>query len=237
MHTKETNLCVAADLTSSAAILNLIESIGPHICLLKTHIDIVEDFTAEFIVALQKLSKKHNFLLMEDRKFADIGNTVALQYSKGVYKISEWADLVTAHSLPGPAILKGLGSVLTNNPNDRGVFLLAELSSADTLIGLKYAEDTIAVATGVHKDLVTGIVCQTKTLVNDPGLIQLTPGVKIDDVSDNLGQQYNTPEYVMREKGADIAVVGRGIIEAQFPESAAKLYRERLWKAYVERIA
>lgn len=237
MSTKETNLCVAADLTNQAAILNLVEAIGPFICLLKTHIDIVEDFNPKFIDALKDLAKKYNFLLMEDRKFADIGNTVALQYGKGVYKIAEWADLVTAHSLPGPAILKGLSSVVADKENDRGVFLLAELSSADTLIGSKYAEDTISVATGTQSGLVTGIVCQTKTLITVPGLIQLTPGVKIDDVSDNLGQQYNTPEYVVSEKGADIAVVGRGIIEAKCPQTAAKLYRDRLWAAYIKRIA
>lgn len=101
MEMKQTNLCLAADLTKSDDILNLVEHTAPFICLLKTHVDIIEDFSDNFVNSLKALAVKHNFLIMEDRKFADIGNTVGLQYSKGVYKISEWADLVTVHSLPG----------------------------------------------------------------------------------------------------------------------------------------
>ena len=40
----------------------------------QTHIDIVEDFDQDLITCLQELSQEHNFLLFEDRKFADIGN-------------------------------------------------------------------------------------------------------------------------------------------------------------------
>lgn len=51
---------------------------------------------------------------MVDRKFADIGNTVSLQYGKGVFKISSWADLVTAHNLPGRSVLQGLKSGISS---------------------------------------------------------------------------------------------------------------------------
>lgn len=235
MATKQTNLCVAADLTVAQQILDLADSIGPYICLLKTHIDIVQDFTPAFISSLQSLAAKHNFLLMEDRKFADIGNTVALQYAGGVHTISNWADLVTAHSLPGAGVVKGLQSVLKDASVDRGVFLLAELSCAGNLISAKYTDDTIALAADAGH-FVAGIVSQTKSVLTDARLIQLTPGVRIDDTADELGQQYDTPEYVVQTKGADIAVVGRGVIAAKQPEAAAKLYRDRLWSAYEQRL-
>lgn len=234
MDMKKTNLCLAADLTKSDEIFNLVQSVGPYICLLKTHVDIVEDFNESFVKTLQALAQKHNFLIMEDRKFADIGNTVALQYSKGIYRISSWADLVTVHSLPGDGILKGLKESVSQSPA-RGVFLLAEMSSEGNLISSDYKEKTMKM-TETYSDFVSGIVGQSAELVQDPGLIQLTPGVKLEEGSDNLGQKYNTPEYVMKEKGADIAVVGRGIISSKNPSEAAKTYRDRLWEAYIARI-
>lgn len=228
---------MAADLEDAEAILNLADSVGPYICVLKTHIDIVTNYTADFVASLTALALKHNFLLMEDRKFADIGNTSALQYTSGLYNISKWAHLVTIHSLAGSSQIQGLKSALPASSDDRGVFILAEMSSSGNLITPEYTESSVQLAlNGTDADFVAGIVAQTKGVLTEPGLLQLTPGCKIDDTSDALGQQYNTPEHVIKEKGADIAVVGRGIINAKSPQSAAKLYRNRLWAAYCDRV-
>lgn len=236
MATKETNLCVAADLPKADLILDLVESIGPYICVLKTHVDVIEDFNENFIKALRSLATKYNFLIMEDRKFADIGNTVSMQYSKGVYNISDWADLVTCHSLPGQGILDGLKKGVGDYSN-RGVFLLAEMSSKGNLINPKYTKDTMELAMdGVNSDFIAGIVCQNVGIVTNPGLIQLTPGVQLSHTSDELLQQYNSPEVVVKDKGADIAVVGRGITNSTNAAVTAKQYRDQLWTAYCDRV-
>lgn len=234
---KKTNLCLAADSNKSEAILNAANLAGPYICVLKTHVDIIDDFNDEFVRSLQALAKKHNFLIMEDRKFADIGNTVSLQYNSGIFHIADWADLVTVHSVTGSSILQGLKKALNGSSAKRGVFMLAELSSAGSLVTSSYTESTMQlVSSSLDADFVAGIVCQTKGVVQDPGLLQLTPGCKIDTTTDGLGQQYNTPAFVIKDKGADIAVVGRGILNAKDIRAAAELYRDQLWAAYCERV-
>lgn len=234
---KKTNLCLAADSTKTIDILNAADAAGPYICVLKTHVDIIDDFSNGFAQSLEALAVKHNFLIMEDRKFADIGNTVSLQYSSGVFHISEWAHLVTVHSLTGPSILQGLKNALKGTSAKRGVFVLAELSSAGSLIDKSYTENTMKmISSSADADFIAGIVCQKSELVQDPGLLQLTPGCKIDATTDGLGQQYNTPEYVVKEKGADIVVVGRGILNAKDVRSAVKTYRDQLWQAYCDRV-
>lgn len=234
MTSKQSNLCVAADVTRTTDLLNIAENVGPHICLLKTHIDIVEDFHPNFLKHLKDIAERHNFMLFEDRKFADIGKTVELQYSKGMYKTSSWAKVVTAHSITGKGVLDAIKK--SEGLQERGVFLLAETSAAGSLITETYTKSTVKLATE-YSDLITGIVCQSPLLTENPGIIQLTPGVQLGVAKDDLGQQYNSPQRVILERGADIAVVGRGITQSPEPGVAAEKYKKLLWDAYLQRIA
>lgn len=236
MEAKRSNLCLAADLTKATDILNLAAEVGPYICLLKLHADIISDFSKDFISSLQQLAEKHRFLLFEDRKFADIGSVVVSQYRDGIYEVSSWADLVTAHVLPGRGILQGIRKVMESSANKRGMFVVAELSSAGNLTTPSYAQEAVKLIEG-SEDCVTGFVCQDGGILkNLPGAIHLIPGVKIEGSGDSLGQQYNTPAKAIGVCGGDIAVVGRGIYEAKDVVLAAETYRNTLWDVYSKRI-
>lgn len=41
----------------------------------------------------------------------------------------------------------------------------------------------------------------------------------------------------MLEKGADIAVVGRGIVAAKSPEAEVLIYKKTLWQYYEQRVS
>lgn len=233
MEEKQSNLCVSADITTSNALLDFIDAVGSQICVLKTHIDIVEDFSTSLITHLQQLSQKHHFLIFEDRKFADIGHTAKLQYSEGIYKIAEWAHITNAHSLPGPGIIHGLREV--GLPRGNGLLLLAEMSSKGNLIDSDYTQTTVDLA-AAHKDFVIGFISQ-HSLSSDPAFIHFTPGIHKNSVGDNLGQQYVTPEEAIVTRGADVVIAGRAIYEASDPTMVAKQYREESWAAYQKRQA
>ncbi|KAK4505364.1 hypothetical protein PRZ48_003327 [Zasmidium cellare] len=108
IHVKRTNLCVSADVTTTNELLKIAEEVGDHICVLKTHADIISDFGEKTIRGLNEVSRRKKFLVFEDRKFGDIGNTVQQQYVGGPLTIVRWAPIVNAHIFPGPAIIGAL---------------------------------------------------------------------------------------------------------------------------------
>ncbi len=228
MESKKTNLSLSADMVKAADILRLVDQVGSSICVLKTHVDIIEDFTPAFTQELRSLADRHQFLIFEDRKFADIGHTVQLQYQHGVYHIADWADIINAHPLLGPGIIDGLKAI--GEPKQRGLLLLAQLSSQGNLVTPEYVRQTVAMAER-YPNFVMGFISQQR-ISNNPTLIHMTPGVQMTVAGDALGQQYRTPEQAIVEQGCDVMIVGRGILQAKDPIAVAEQYRQAGWQAY-----
>lgn len=231
MSTKKTNLALSADVTNKKELLQLADKLGPYICVLKTHIDIIEDFDFDLITQLQALANQHHFLLFEDRKFADIGNTVKLQYEKGIYHIADWATIVTVHAIPGPGILQGLEIV--GLPRHNAALLLIEMSTEGNLAKGEYSTSALQMAKQ-HRNFVMGFITQ-HPLLEDPGFINFTPGVQLNANSDALGQHYLTPRQAIIDSKSDVIIVGRGIYTASNPIEAATEYQQAGWAAYQER--
>lgn len=232
MEEKQTNLCVAADVATKAELLTLADTLGPEICIFKTHIDIIEDFDDDLLIHLQRLAEQHQFLLFEDRKFADIGKTVQLQYRDGIYHIADWAHITNAHTVAGPGSIEALKEIGLHK--GRGLLVLAEMTPRGTLATGQYTEKSMAMAKE-HKDFVIGFI-STRQLSEDPGFLHLSPGVHLAHAGDRHGQQYLTPEEVIEKRGCDIIIVGRGITEADDPKTAATTYRQAGWQAYERRL-
>ncbi|KAL9102271.1 MAG: hypothetical protein Q9163_002563 [Psora crenata] len=137
---KRSNLCVSADVHTTRQLLQVAEEVGDYICMLKTHADIIDDFSKRTILGLQDVARRKHFVIFEDRKFGDIGSTdipcfcfprsgfsslgriavadinpvkkdtVQSQYTRGPLSIARWSHITNAHLLPGPSIIPALKS-------------------------------------------------------------------------------------------------------------------------------
>jgi uridine monophosphate synthetase len=242
MDSKKTNLCVAVDVKTKAELLDLAEKLGPEICMLKTHIDIVEDFDQDLVTKLSDLASKHKFILFEDRKFADIGNTVKAQYTGGIYKISSWAHLTNTHIVAGPASVGALAeaalSHASSHPSSgpRGLLLLAQMSTSDAILSAQTSNAVVETITNSYATAVSGYICQNRFSA-ESGVLYCTPGIHIAESGDTLGQSYRTPEEAILKSRCDVVIVGRGITGAVNPAEAAKLYRRRAWDAHIQKVS
>ncbi|TKA26650.1 hypothetical protein B0A50_04758 [Salinomyces thailandicus] len=347
IHIKRTNLCVSADVNTTTELLRVAEEVGDHICVLKTHADIIDDFGDKTVRGLNEISRRKKFLVFEDRKFGDIGSTLQQQYTRGPLAIVRWASIVNAALFPGPAVITALAeaaqkaiaahntsvstsisaspavSIVDSGVDDeslagdddgpanvseieeedddederksrkqsvvsvsttistkteamspqpplrpslsrettqessesdddsdplaqlaelgpppfyRSLLLLAQMSSADNLFTPEYTSACVHHARQ-NQNFVVGFIAQ-RSLNEKEGdnFITMTPGVQLSAGGDAMGQQYNTPRKVIGDGGADIIIVGRGILKAEDRGKAAFEYRKQGWKAYDERI-
>jgi uridine monophosphate synthetase len=129
-------------------------------------------------------------------------------------------------------------------PHLRAALLLAEMSSAENLLGPDVARAAVAAARA-NRDFVMGFIA-LRSLNADPddNFVTFTPGVRFADgeggeqpAGDGLGQQYLDPRELVLGAGTDVIVVGRGILQAPDRVAAAQRYRREAWAAYEARIA
>ena len=151
-----------------------------------SNFDIYDDKTSEsFKNDLIDMSIKHDFLLMEDRKFNDISYIVSKQYKR----FSNWIDLVTVHSLVTNDVISNLS----------GVLLVANMSNNN----YDFSDKAMILAQN-NLNNVVGFITQKRLVCND--LVCMTPGISFTSISIN-DQKYRTKENV----DTDFFIVGRAI--------------------------
>ncbi len=214
--------------------------------VLKTHVDLIHDFGAATVDGLKMLSKKHNFMIFEDRKFIDIGNTVQKQYHGGALRISDFADIVNVSILGGEGIVEALSQVITAPefpyPKQRAFIILADMTSKGSLATGYYTQRSVELARSYNESFIGFIAMKSladikSTVPASPteDFLIFTTGINQVTKGDKLGQQYKTPTEAI-QGGADFIITGRGVYAAADPVTAAQSYRDEGWKAYLERI-
>ena len=140
---KQSAVCLAADRPTLDGLLEP-PSTRPalHVVALKTHVDLVEDWSAAGWKEVLAAAEKHDLLIFEDRKFADIGR-VSRDQMGGIYNIASWADVVTSHLISGPDVVDGLQEAWAMIGRQGGVLLLAQMSSRANLLEPRYTAKVV----------------------------------------------------------------------------------------------
>jgi uridine monophosphate synthetase len=182
----------------------------------------------------------------------DRGSSIRDMRKASVVSISTTITSKTEHISPQPTPYIDLGDAdlaptdvfakLGSPPYFRALLLLAEMSSEGNLLTGAYTEQCVSIARE-HREFVIGFIAQ-RSLNTDPedNFITMTPGVSLPPpgqtvvTGDGLGQQYNSPQHMVLEKGTDIIIVGRGIIRSEDRHAEAERYRTAAWQAYEKRL-
>jgi len=236
---KQSLVCLAADRSTMSGLFELLEQVGPHIAALKTHVDLIDDWSAEGWAKFCATAEEYNLLIFEDRKFADIGKISRSQMA-GIYDIRSWSNIVTAHLISGPDIVDGLQAAWHDVGRDGGVLLLAQMSSRGNLLTTDYRDSVVA--KGAASAGVLGFIGngsrpeeleELRNKVGDGKMIW-TPGVNIAIGDGEMGQRYGDPREAVLA-GSDCIIVGSGIHRSDNPAAMAKQYAEASWNALLER--
>ena len=236
---KQSLVCLAADRNTMSGLFDLIREVGPYIAALKTHVDLVDDWTPGAWSEFCKEAEKADLLIFEDRKFADIGKISRSQMA-GIYDIRSWADLVTSHLISGPDVVDGLQAGWGDVGRKGGVLLLAQMSSRGNLLNPDYTDQVVIKGrehSGVFGFIGNGWRPDELRVLRKrvgPEKMIWTPGVNLSTGDGEMGQRYGDPREAILA-GSDCIIVGSGIHRSENPENSARDYAAASWNALIER--
>jgi len=203
---KKSNIILSIDTDNSNQLYNLIKLLGSHIVGVKIHLDIFPELERANIRAFLKKQKElDQFIVIEDRKFADICSTNIKQMK--ALETEKYADMIICHGICGFEFAK-----YSSLP----ILLVAQLSNQGNLINLDYTEQCIKGASNM--DNIVGFISQKNLGYNKA--LYFKPGIRLNRTEDGLDQQYSQKPT----NGIDYYIVGRGILESDDPLGELKKY-------------
>jgi len=210
-------LCIALD-TEKDKALKLEEALKGYPLIYKVGYKLFLPYGPKIVEEIQKTSEGGEIFL--DLKLHDIPNTVR----NGVTEVSRiGVEYLTLHTLGGSEMVKAASSVkgdtkllgvtlLTSHDEDYLKFLEIPLSKEEFILRLAQ----VGIEGGCD-----GLVCSAHEvgfLKRELGreFIAVVPGIRLEKKLNDDQRRIATPEEAL-ERGADILVVGRPILNAEKP--------------------
>lgn len=196
---KQTKLIVSVDCENALQVMDIV---GPHVCAIKLHRDLFEHLHIETLI---ELKLKHQFLIIEDRKFADIPY-IAL---KQLQFVKKYADMVTVHGMVGSTLCEALGKEMP-------ILIVHKMTVDGHLMD------------DIYQMRVSDFKCHNLVGFISPNKVKnhltISTGINLDVNKDQCGQIYKP------KSDADLFIVGRGIYEANNVLQSTLRYKSALNK-------
>lgn len=213
---KQSKICFSADMDDIEQLTIMLNEIGPKLVICKIHFDAIPTADREtFQNMITQASIRHDFLIMEDRKFNDISHIVQKQY----HSVEHWVDLVTVHALVSQDVIRSLS----------GAMIVCSMSNNS----YDFARQATNLAI-TNEEHVVGFITQRRIIMHDEveiatlsppppnkykRFVCMTPGIHSSTRCAN-DQRYKT----IHDVDTDIYIIGRGIYLANNPTEAIQQF-------------
>ena len=121
---KNTILVLSLDVTDQKSFFTILKKCAPYICALKLHFELYPFLTNKKLKKLLRYATKYKFIIIEDRKFADIGNT---NYLQSLEFIKKGITYFTSHLFTGKYALESF-------PCESNLFLISDMSCKEAFL-------------------------------------------------------------------------------------------------------
>ena len=222
-------LCVALDTDYEKAI-NLVEELKGYPLIFKVGYKLFVPYGKEIIETIKRISPKSELFL--DLKLHDIPNTVR----NGVIGANQLGvDYLTLHTLGGKEMIETAAGV-KGNLKLLGVTLLTSHDGGylkEIGINLTKEEFILRLAKIGLENGCDGLVCSAHEVgflkEHLGNFIAVVPGIRPKGSAKGDQKRVATPREAV-ERGADILVVGRPIVEASNPKAVVETILEEISK-------
>jgi uridine monophosphate synthetase len=254
---KKTALCLSLDVSKWSDAKIILDLCGPYICMVKLHSDLFSDIIEidVFIKELKCLARKHQFLIMEDIKLADVDKITYSKITNSFFKYNKWANYITVHGLTSQSLINYKEELYKNEETNKNketkkeqhfanMCLVSQMNQNVSLCNESYSNECFKIL-GDNDNFSPVVVCQNSGENNILNRIKLTPGVKLNlSQTDLKNRRYRDIKSAIVEEDNHIIIVGSDIVNCYIGDKdnkqeklleKGKLYSSISYKYFIEK--
>lgn len=236
---KKTSLCLSLDVATWNIGKHILEKCAPFICMVKLHLDLIQDWNSTATTELIAMSKKHHFLIMEDCKLDDTPPIIEKKVYGGHYKYGNWVDAITMNCLNFSAnheIVCRSGLQKRDKSSVLTVIPVGQYNVSSSLVNKELSHRFLEQLNSQKDErFKCNTVIQQTLFKTENQFLRMTPGVveKEDDLiflENKL--KYRTIEDAMLKDRNHIVIIGSNILEDDNIEEKCKQCAVKTWNHF-----